>query len=80
MIYRGRRLRVDVYPNEARYEVVAGRPLEIFHYGESLTLSRGVPQTLSIPAIQAPEPVRAPYGRSASWKRVAEPVAGGGGA
>jgi alpha,alpha-trehalose phosphorylase len=73
MIYRGRRLKVDVFPEEARYEVVAGRPLEIFHYGEPLTLSRGVPQTCSIPAIQTPEPVSAPYGRSASWKRVAEP-------
>jgi len=69
MIYRGRRLRVDVYQGEVRYELIAGRPLEIFHYGESLTLRRGDPRTCSIPEIPSPEPARQPYGRDSSWRR-----------
>src|SRR5690606_13182944 len=32
LVYRGRRLRVDIGPGEARYELTAGEPLELVHH------------------------------------------------
>jgi alpha,alpha-trehalose phosphorylase len=55
LVYRGRRLRVDVRPTGARYELVEGEPLEIVHHGERLTLAVGAPETRDVPA-----PVRRP--------------------
>src|SRR3712207_6464611 len=40
LVYRGRRLRVDVRPDGARYELLQGEPLEIVHHGEALTINR----------------------------------------
>ncbi|HVL22894.1 MAG TPA: glycosyl hydrolase family 65 protein, partial [Thermomicrobiales bacterium] len=49
MMYRGRRLRVDVRDGEACYELLAGEPLEILHFGEPLTVAMGAPETRSCP-------------------------------
>jgi alpha,alpha-trehalose phosphorylase len=64
LIYRGRRLRVVVSSDSARYELVEGEPLELFHHGEPFTLAPGSPETRPV----APAPRRAapeqPPGRS----------------
>ena len=41
---RGRRLRVEIVPGEARYELVDGEPLELRHDDTPFTLERGSPQ------------------------------------
>jgi alpha,alpha-trehalose phosphorylase len=56
LIYRGRRLRVVVGPDSARYELVEGEALELVHHGEPFTLAPGSPETRSV----APPPRRAP--------------------
>jgi alpha,alpha-trehalose phosphorylase len=64
LLYRGRRLRVVVSSDSARYELVEGEPLELLHHGEPVALSPGSPQTRAV----APPPRRArpeqPPGRS----------------
>jgi len=38
LVYRGRRLRVDISNNDVRYELLAGEPLELVHHGEPFVL------------------------------------------
>jgi alpha,alpha-trehalose phosphorylase len=52
LVYRGRRLRVDVDATEVRYELQDGDPLEILHQDEAITLRRDHPQ--GRPATQLP--------------------------
>ena len=64
LVYRGRRLRVDIRPEGARYELLAGDALDIVHHGEELTVVPGVPQTRPlVPAPPRAAPVQPP-GRS----------------
>ena len=63
LVYRGRRLRVDIRPDEARYELLAGEPLEVLHHGRPITLAPASPQTCSCPAPPEPPAVRPPPGR-----------------
>ena len=65
LVYRGRRLRVDVGAGRARYELLFGEPLELIHHGEPFTLAAGSPQTLGYPPLPAPQPISPPPGRSA---------------
>jgi alpha,alpha-trehalose phosphorylase len=64
MLYRGRRLRVEVLPDEARYELLDGEPLELVHHGERLTASRGAPQERPVPPAPRRDPPRPPAGRT----------------
>jgi alpha,alpha-trehalose phosphorylase len=43
--YRGRCLRIDVRPDTAVYELLAGDPLDVRHYGAPLRVERDLPQT-----------------------------------
>jgi alpha,alpha-trehalose phosphorylase len=64
LVYRGRRLRVEVWPDSARYELLHGEALEISHHGEPLTIEPGAPVTREVPAApQRPAPEQPP-GRS----------------
>jgi alpha,alpha-trehalose phosphorylase len=45
LVLRGRRLRVEIVPGEARYELVAGEPLDLRHDSTHFTLEQGSPQT-----------------------------------
>jgi alpha,alpha-trehalose phosphorylase len=57
LLYRGRRLRVDVWPDSARYELLHGEALEIRHHGEALIIAPGSPETREVPAApQRPAP------------------------
>ena len=64
LIYRGRRLRVVVTSDSARYELLEGEPLELLHDGEPVTVEPGSPQTLPVaPPPRRPRPEQPP-GRS----------------
>jgi alpha,alpha-trehalose phosphorylase len=72
VVYRGRRLRITVTPDEATYELARGETLALEHHGESFTLHPDRPETRPIPGIQAgPAPVQPP-GR-APLRRRAQP-------
>ena len=55
LLFRGRRLKVDVTDTHATYTLLDGAPLEIRHHGNPLTLSREGPRTVA----NAPLPARA---------------------
>ncbi|MDQ3851051.1 MAG: family 65 glycosyl hydrolase, partial [Actinomycetota bacterium] len=56
LLYRGRRLRVDVRADEARYELLEGAPVELTHHGDRLRLTPGAAETRSLPP--APQRVK----------------------
>jgi alpha,alpha-trehalose phosphorylase len=64
---RRRCLRVEITASRALYTLVEGEPLEISHYGEPVTVSRGTVQTRPIepPAAlpDAPQPPGRPLRR-----------------
>ncbi len=49
LLFRGRRLRVDVAPESATYSLVSGAELSVVHHGKELSLAVGRPQTRPIP-------------------------------
>ncbi len=72
LLFRGRRLRVEVQSTTATYALLDGEPLELMHHGESLTVERDTPQTRPVPpAPQLPVP-SAPPGREPAFRH-AEP-------
>ncbi len=71
--YRGRSLRVEATPGEARYELRTGDPLELSHHCEPLTVSIGAPVTRPIPeATPRPTPTQPP-GRAPARRRPLAP-------
>ena len=66
MLFRGRRLRVDASYGSTTYRLADGDPLEIYHYGEPVTVT-DAPLVLATPAgaIRVPTapPPRPPVGR-----------------
>ena len=63
VVYRGRRLRVEIRPEDVRYSLLEGDPLELFHAGEPLTVACDSPQTRARPPTPAPPPTAQPPGR-----------------
>jgi alpha,alpha-trehalose phosphorylase len=43
LMYRGRRLKVEVHAREVTYELLDGEPLEVAHDGETVTVAAGKP-------------------------------------
>jgi alpha,alpha-trehalose phosphorylase len=74
LIYRGRRLRVTVTRDEARYELIDGEPVELVHHGDRVTVTFGEVQRRTLP----PAPQRAtpeqPPGRSPPLGVVPDPA------
>ncbi len=64
LMYRGRRLRVEVHPDHARYELLDGDPLELVHHGEELTVTPAAPQTRPVPPVPHRPTVVQPPGRT----------------
>ena len=61
VVFRGRRLRIDVRPEGARYDLLEGDPLDLVHHGELLTVSHGDPQTRPLPpSLERPPPTQPP--------------------
>jgi alpha,alpha-trehalose phosphorylase len=69
--FRGRRLRVEIAHEEARYLLRDGPALELLHHGEQVTISTGQPTTVPIPASPAREPPQQPPGRRPERRRPA---------
>jgi alpha,alpha-trehalose phosphorylase len=67
--FRGRRLRVEIAPAEARYTLRTGAPLEFVHHGEPVTIGGGAPVTRPIPPPPVREPPEHPPGRAPARRR-----------
>ncbi len=63
LLYQGRRLCVELLNEHARYEMVAGEPLELYHHGKPFVLTTDSPQLLTNPPAPQPEAVSPPPGR-----------------
>ncbi|MDQ4020020.1 MAG: family 65 glycosyl hydrolase [Actinomycetota bacterium] len=64
LVYRGRRLRVELRADAARYELLEGDALELVHDGESLTVKPGHPETRPLPPSPPREKTAQPPGRA----------------
>lgn len=63
VLFRGRRLRVEVQAEHATYELIDGDPLEFTHHGERVTVTPDQPLTCAVPLPpQHPVP-KSPDGR-----------------
>ena len=49
LLYRGRRLRIEVDPEQAIYHLVAGEPVDLVHHGEEITVIPGEPLICPVP-------------------------------
>jgi alpha,alpha-trehalose phosphorylase len=66
LLYRGRRIRIDITHGSARYELLDGEPLQVLHYGELITLAQNAPQLTRVhQTVPEPPPVGPPHGRHA---------------
>jgi alpha,alpha-trehalose phosphorylase len=70
LLFRGRRLRVDVRARSARYELVDGEPLTVLHHGEEVELEQGRTVERRIAPIDPGPPPRQPPGREPRRRHV----------
>ena len=75
LIIRGRRLRVEVTRDKARYLLTGGEPLEIAHHGTRLTLAAGEAQERRLPPAPSVARSRQPPGREPARRRALSPLA-----
>jgi alpha,alpha-trehalose phosphorylase len=68
---RGRRLRIEIDRDHARYSIRDGAPLEITHHGEKLVVSAHKPVTRVIPRLSPRAVPRQPPGRAPRRRRPA---------
>ncbi|HEX6618010.1 MAG TPA: glycosyl hydrolase family 65 protein, partial [Solirubrobacteraceae bacterium] len=69
LMLRGRRLRVEIVPGEARYELVDGEPIELRHDDTPFTLERGRPRAHAWRAPEAGEAPAQPPHRTPTRRR-----------
>jgi alpha,alpha-trehalose phosphorylase len=61
LLFCGRRIRVEVNATEATYRLLEGSPLDVWHHGETITLTTNKAVTKAIPAIKSqPRPTQPP--------------------
>jgi alpha,alpha-trehalose phosphorylase len=65
LMHQGRRLKVEIRPGEARYELVSGEPFSIVHDGRPVTLEEDTPVTLPWSDRTTEHRVSPPKGREA---------------
>jgi alpha,alpha-trehalose phosphorylase len=63
LLYRGRRLLVEVGEGRATYTLLDGAPLELRHHGRAITVSSGEPETHEIPVLPERQTPGQPRGR-----------------
>ena len=63
LVYRGRRIRVEVASDGARYQLLAGEPLELVHHGAPIIVQPGEPRLYSCPPAPVSSLVSPPPGR-----------------
>jgi alpha,alpha-trehalose phosphorylase len=64
ILFRGRRIKVEVEHGRASYTLLEGDPLAIRHYGEELTISEEEPAIRELPAPPERRAPRQPPGRA----------------
>ncbi len=72
IVLQGRRLRVEVKRDSARYLLVDGDPMEIAHHGTAVKLTAGKASAQPIPAMAARARARQPAGREPARRRAAD--------
>jgi alpha,alpha-trehalose phosphorylase len=61
LLFRNRRLRVEVTEQAATYQLLDGEPLQVMHHGEKITVSKEEATTRPVPPIKAgPRPTQPP--------------------
>ena len=63
LCFRGRRLAVEVNPEQAGYTLLSGEPVELTHHGEPLTARQDETARMPIPPAPELEPPEQPRGR-----------------
>jgi alpha,alpha-trehalose phosphorylase len=63
VLFRGRRLKVDVTKRNATYTLLDGQPLRVGHYGKAITVSSKAQVTEAIPSRVEPPAASQPPGR-----------------
>ena len=66
LYFRGRRISIDVGPRHAVYTLLDGKPLDVSHHGESITLAERSPVSRPIPELHPGEAPPPPPGRAPS--------------
>ena len=74
IVFRGRRLRVEVTGREAAYTLVEGPPLDVAHHGETVTLSTEQPVTVAVPPTPARPALSQPLGRDPARRGIEAPL------
>ena len=69
LIFRGRRLLVEVVRQQATYSLLEGASLEIAHHGTKVTVEAGKPLKRPIPAPPKHETPTQPHGRAPARRR-----------
>jgi alpha,alpha-trehalose phosphorylase len=69
LIFRGRRLLVEVTNERATYSLLEGDALEIVHHGRKVTVQPGRPLSRRISAVRARKPPTQPSGRAPVRRR-----------
>ncbi|MFL5928813.1 MAG: glycoside hydrolase family 65 protein [Gaiellaceae bacterium] len=64
LVFRGRRLRVDVTSTRATYTLLSGTPLAVIHHGDAVEVSTAAPITRAIPPIAERRAPSQPRGRA----------------
>ncbi|WP_053238338.1 glycoside hydrolase family 65 protein [Sandaracinus amylolyticus] len=63
LLMRGRCIRVDITPHDARYELRSGDPIELEHHGERFTLEHDASRLMPCPVREQVPTVAPPAGR-----------------
>jgi alpha,alpha-trehalose phosphorylase len=71
LCFRGRRLKVEVESDQARYSLLEGAPLELTHHGQTISVFARKPVTRAIPPPPARDAPRQPPGRAPARRQPA---------
>jgi alpha,alpha-trehalose phosphorylase len=71
LCFRGRRLKVEVESDQARYSLLEGAPLELTHHGQTISVFARKPVTRAIPPPPARDAPRQPPGRAPAQRQPA---------
>jgi alpha,alpha-trehalose phosphorylase len=74
LLFRGRRLKVEVTKESATYTLVDGDPLEIAHHGETVTVSQADAVTRDVPPAPTRPAPSQPPGREPARRGVGAPL------
>ena len=74
IVFRGRRLKVEVAKAEATYTLVDGAPLDVVHHGQTVPLSNDQSITLSVPPAPTRPAPSQPVGREPTRRGTEAPL------